>query len=278
VALLNLLARLGTFVFVAYLIATRRRITVRGTIAYLLALGGVLAFVAGFGLAVIEDARGRDGRVVTGVVVEKLSSSGSAGSREIGRWGGRNQARRRNVVTSKGFAFYETLARIAVTGTPAAWVVDYRYPCAAGSACLERDFVTRDLWSRLRAGQTVDVRQARGETVTSRLDDNSRWGIAIAELAIGAILILGAGLLSGRLVLPRPAIWVTAPAVVLAVEPVKYRDVVRWKIRFAYFDPEGIAQESADEVVTGAWKVGDSCLAVFRPNQPDLATMKPISG
>jgi hypothetical protein len=71
--------------------------------------------------------------------------------------------------------------------------------------------------------------------------------------------------------------WMTAPAVVLAVEPVKYRDAVRWRIRFAYFDPEGVAQESADEVVTDAWKVGDSCLAVFKPNQPDLATMRPLA-
>jgi hypothetical protein len=278
VAWLILLSKLGTLVFVAYLISAGRRITARGTIAFFLALGGGLAFVAGFGLGAFEDARGRDGRVVSGVVIEKLSSSGSAGSRQIGRLRGRNQAVRRNVVTAKGFAFYETLARIVTTGAPAAWVVDYRFPCAAGPACFGRDFVTMELWSRLQEGQPVNVRQARGETVTSRLDDNPQWGIAIAELGIGAILLFAAALVSGRLVLFRRPAWITAPAVVTAVESVTYRDVVRWRIRFAYFDPEGVAQESADEVVVNAWKPGDSCLAVFQPNQPDLATMKPANG
>jgi len=62
------------------------------------------------------------------------------------------------------------------------------------------------------------------------------------------------------------------------VEPVTYRDAVRWRIRFAYFDPQGVAQESADEVLTDGWKPGDACVAVFQPNQPDLATMKPLQG
>jgi hypothetical protein len=101
---------------------------------------------------------------------------------------------------------------------------------------------------------------------------------AYVQVGFAAVLWLAAALIAGwRPVLFRRATWVTAPAVVLAVEPVKYRDVVRWKIRFAYFDPEGVAQESADEVVTGAWKVGDECLAVFQPDQPDLATMRPVT-
>ena len=57
--------------------------------------------------------------------------------------------------------------------------------------------------------------------------------------------------------------WITAPAVVLRVEPVKYVDSTRWRIHFAYFDPDGQPQESADEVVTDAWKPGDDCIAVF---------------
>ena len=102
---------------------------------------------------------------------------------------------------------------------------------------------------------------------------------AFVQFGIVAAMLLVAALLSGWRPFRFSGVrWVTAPAVVLAVEPVKYRDVVRWRIRFAYFDPEGVAQESADEVVTDAWKVGDSCLAVFKPNQPDLATMRPLPG
>lgn len=277
-SLLILLAKLGTMVFVAYLISSRGRITVRGTVAYVLALGGVIAFCAGFGLAVIEDARGRDGRVVTGVVVEKLSSTGANGSRQIGRWGGRNQARRQNIVTANGFQFYDTLARTLLTGTPVAWVVDYRFPCRAAASCLGRDFVTADLWARLQAGQTVNVRQAPGETGTSRLDENVQWSTAFAQLGIAAAMLAGAGLVTGRIVPFRRRVWLTASAVVTAVEPVTYRDAVRWRIRFAYFDPQGVAQESADEVLTAGWKPGDACVAVFQPNQPDLATMKPLQG
>jgi hypothetical protein len=65
------------------------------------------------------------------------------------------------------------------------------------------------------------------------------------------------------------------PAVVTAVEPVTYRDAKRWRIRFVYFDPHGTAQESADEVVTAGWKPGDGCVAVFRPERPDIATFRP---
>ena len=29
--------------------------------------------------------------------------------------------------------------------------------------------------------------------------------------------------------------------------------------------------------VTGSWKTGDSCIAVYRPGQPDLATLQSAS-
>jgi hypothetical protein len=137
--------------------------------------------------------------------------------------------------------------------------------------------VTEGLWSRLRVGQTVNVRRAAGETGTSRLDENPQWSSAFAELGISAALLLAAGLVSGRLALFRGRNWITAPAVVTAVDRVTYKDAVRWRVRFAYFDPDGVAQESADEVVNDMWKPGDECLAVFRPNEPALATMRPVS-
>jgi hypothetical protein len=73
-----------------------------------------------------------------------------------------------------------------------------------------------------------------------------------------------------------PGRWVAAPAVVIAVEPVRHGEDARWRVRFAYFDREGVAQESADEVGSRAWNVGDSCIAVFQPTRPDLATLRPL--
>ena len=267
-------AKLVTIVVVAYRISARSPFTLRGAAIYALTVGGVLACVAGFGLAVSEEARGRYGRVSSGVVVEKLSSSREDGTRYIGRQGGRDQAPTRPVVTAKGFEFYDVLGRILLTGSPNAWVIDYRFGCDAAPVCWGRDFVSEDLWSRLRAGDTVNVRRSDGETGTSRLDENPQWGTAFADLAIGGALLLAAGLVSGRFAFFRPRTWITAPAIVTAVEPVKYGDAIRWRVRFAYFDPAGAAQESADEVGVATWKPGDECFAVFQPNQPDLATMR----
>ena len=118
---------------------------------------------------------------------------------------------------------------------------------------------------RVRDGQ-------RGSTSTRQ------WKLAAADVALGTGLLFVAGLLSGRLGTFRGrARWVTAPAVVLAVEPVRTGEDPRWRVRFAYFDREGVAQESADEVGTRPWKVGDDCVAVFQPTRPDLATLQPLS-
>ena len=272
-----LIVRLVAMVVVAYQLSSRGRITGRGIVAFGLAAGGVMAFLDGFMLGVTEDARGRYGRVSSGVVVEKFSSSGAQGTRRIGRRGGRDQQHTRPVVTAHGFAFYDPLARLIVTGSAEAWVVDYRFSCAGGRTCLDRDFVTEEQWLPLREGSTVNVRQADSETTTSRIDGNPRWATAFADIGIGSLLLTGAGLVSGRLVLFRRRRWVTAPAVVTAVEGLKYGDEMRWRIRFAYFDRNGQAQESADQVAQASWKIGDSCVAVYRPDQPDLATLQSAS-
>ena len=60
-----------------------------------------------------------------------------------------------------------------------------------------------------------------------------------------------------------------------AAEPIKYRDSLGWRVRFAYFDQRGDAQESADEVYQATWKPGDQCVAVYRSEAPDLATLQP---
>lgn len=271
------IVRLVAMVVVAYQLSSRGRITARGIVAFALAAGGVMAFLDGFTLAVTEESRARYGRVSSGVVVEKFSSSGAQGTRRIGTRGGRNQRRTLPVVTADGFAFYDVLARLIVTGSAEAWVVDYRFSCAGGRSCFERDFVTEEQWSPLGAGSTISVRQADWETTSSRIDGSPRWATASADLGIGSLLLVAAAVTSGRLVLFRRRRWLTAPAVVTAVEPVKYRDETRWRIRFAYFDGTGQAQESADEVTQGSWKSGDSCVAVYRPDQPDVATLQPAS-
>ena len=277
VAWFPLIVRLVAMVVVAYQVSSRGRITGRGIVAFGLAAGGVTAFLDGFVLAVTEESRERFGRVSSGVVVEKFSSSGTQGTRRIGRWGGRDQKRTRPVVTARGFAFYQPLARLIVTGSAEAWVVDYRFSCDGGRACSGRDFVTEEQWSSLHPGATVNVRRADWETTTSRIDGDPRWATALADLGIGSLLLAAAGLVSGRLVLFRRRRWLTAPAVVTAVERLKDGDETRWRIRFAYFDRHGQAQESADQVAQGSWKSGDSCVAVYAPDRPDLATLQSAS-
>ena len=275
-ALISLLAKLGAGVFVAYKISSRGKLTMPGIATYVLVVIAVMACFEGLTLAYREENRARYGRVTSGVILEKFSSTGAEGSRQIGRRGGRDQVRRRPIVTITGFQIHDMLARLIATGSPAAWVVQYRFSCDAPYVCSGRDFVSEELWMRLRAGQPVNVRQAEGESMTARLDENPQWTLAAANIALGAALLFVAGLVSGRITVFRARRWVTAPAVVVAVEPVRDGEDPRWRIRFAYFDREGLAQESADEVGSRAWKVGDSCIAVFQPTQPELATLQPL--
>jgi hypothetical protein len=65
--------------------------------------------------------------------------------------------------------------------------------------------------------------------------------------------------------------------VVTAVEPVAYKDATRLRVRFAYFDPKGDPQESADEVAAGTWKPGDDCEAALRADNPGIATLRPLA-
>ena len=271
-----MLVRLGAMVFIAYKVSARERITPRGIAAFALAAAGAMAAIDGFMLGVHEEGRMRYGRVTPGVVVEMFSSTGAGGSRSIGRRGGSSQRVTRPVVTASGFQFYDVLARLVVSGSIDAWVVDYRFPCSAGTGtCSGRDFVSEEQWQRLNAGDAVSVRQADWESVTSRLDDNPQWATAFADLGIGAVLLTLAGIVMNWIVLFRRRQWLTAPAVVTAVEPLTYGEERRWRIRFAYFDRDGLPQESVDQVASGTWKSGDDCVAVYRAQQPDIATLQP---
>lgn len=266
--------KLAIPVVIAYWIVGGQPFRLRGA-AFLCAGVGLVTFYQGFDRARMEDARARYGRVTTGTIVEKFSSLERSGSRYIGPWGGRDQVNRRPIVTGKGFMLNQRLTRWIATGSPFAWVIEYQFSCDAPRSCSERDFVSEETWSRLRVGQVVRVREIADQPYSGRLEANPQWTLALIELGLGSLLLVSARVMSGRPLFRRRE-WMTAPAVVMRVEPVTYPDATRWRIHFAYFDRDGRAQESADEVATGTWKEGDDCIAVFRRKTPDLATLRPL--
>jgi len=247
-----------------------RRTSQRDVLSVVLAFVAAVPLLSGAWLLMAEYARQQDGRVVSGVIVGKLSSTGESGSQTIG--GNRQWRSRRlpSVLTPDGFHYDQVLARILLTGSPDAWVINYRYPCENGRACYHRDFVRHDLWSALQVGQPVNVRMTRDQSDSGRLDENLLWPTALVRLGIGAILALVAGLVSGRLIRRRPK-YVMAPGVVTAVEPI---GTGGWRVRFAYFSDDGTAQESVDQVFVAGVKPGDDCTAVYSPARPDLGTLR----
>jgi hypothetical protein len=248
-----------------------RPLTLRGLTLLLIGVG-LFAVVDGFTLAVVEEDRTRYGRVTSGVVVERLSSTGEEHTRTIGGKG------RGVIVRTSGFDPYSVVVRWLTLGSPSAFVVDYRYGCSVGTGtCWGRDFVSHDAWSRLHAGMPVNVRRSTADESMSRLDDNPQWRLALSRTAVGCVLLITAALLSGRVRFRTIAKYVTAPAVVTAVEEVRYGDEKRWRVTFNYFDANSQPQESVDEANDPSWRVGEECIAVYRPQAPDVATLQPLS-
>jgi hypothetical protein len=266
---LVVIVKLIAFVTFAYHIRVQRMPTLSGIVAFILFMIGALGFYEGFVLAVREDSRVRYGQVVSGVVMEKYQAAGRYTSSSTGRRGPHSGG--------SGFLMTRAFAHRMAHGTFAIRMVDYRYPCDAGrGTCHGRDYVGPELWNRVQVGAPINVRQAKGETTTARLDENSQRTLALAQIAFSAVFLAAAAWLTGRLKLSLPKRqYLTAPALVMAVEEVAYRDETRWKVRFAYFDQQGRAQESADEVSQSTWNRGDDCVAVYRPEAPDLATLQP---
>ena len=245
-----------------------------GVFGLLIGVVGAMAAYDGATLAMREYERANSTRGTTGVVVRKSSSADPDRSE---RWVPRRRLRHvRQWFPTEGFHVHDVLGRLIRTGSPTAWIVDYRYECARAQGCTGRDFVTEDLWHRLNPGQAVSVRRSNLENEFSRLDENPQRGRAIVDLAIGGALLFAAGRLLGYFKASRGRRYLTVPAVVIASDPVQYSDATRWRIRFAYFDPQGVAQETVNEVLTDAFKPGDECLAVFPSHQPDLASIRPL--
>jgi hypothetical protein len=157
--------------------------------------GALRIFAAIFGALFLIDAgidytreedRRSSGYVTPGIVVEKLSSTGEQGTRVMA---GRGAPR--GAVRTPDFGPYDYAVRILATGSPSAWVIDYRFGCSYGynGTCYGRDFVEHDLWARLRAGQYVNIRKGKNERGTSRLDENSSWRPVIAKFTISGVLL-----------------------------------------------------------------------------------------
>lgn len=261
------------FVGMYYLMGRNRT---RGQMAACALLAAAaLPLLDGAFLLVREVGRFEDGRVSPGVVLGRLSTTGEDGTRTIG--GPRyTRVRRRSLPwlkTIDGFRYHDVLARVLLTGSKHAWVVEYRYPCAEVSGgCFQRDFVSHALWSRLREGQMVNVRTAKGLWDSGRLDENPMWGTAFAMLGPGGALVLAAAFASGRWTFRRRR-FVTAPAVVTSVDPVEVGGKVQWRVGYAYFAADGTAHQRADEVYVPGLKPGDDCTAVYPADSPDLGTL-----
>jgi hypothetical protein len=241
----------------------------------------VLAFVAAWplldgGFALEREMARRDrGRVDAGVVLARYSTTGEDGTHTIGRTYIRRRRSRGGMLpfinTVNGFRIHDILVRLALTGSPKAWVVDFRYPCR-GTSCTGRDFVSHDVWSTLRPEQTVNIRSVEGRIGSGRLSANDALlPTAAATFMTGAVLGLVAFVVFVGL--PTRRHYVTAPAVVTAVESVPSGDSLHWRVKFAYFDEEGRPRESSDEVFIAGLQPGDDCLARYPKGQPDLGTL-----
>jgi hypothetical protein len=271
VGLLPFLALGASYFFVG------RKVTGREIAALMLGFFAVVPLLDGGVLLVEEYDRWHDGHISTGVVVGKLSSTGAQGSRTIGGDRlSRSSHRTPEVVTSHGFELHDVLARVMLTGSRDAWIVEYSYPCDAGRPCRRREEVRKALWSTLHIGQTVSLVAATGSHASSRLAANPLWGTALAKLLIGGVLAVLAALVSGRVWRPASK-YVTVPGIVTSVEPIAAGGKVHWRVGFAYFSPDNVAYQSVDEVYVDGLQPRDTCTVVYPPDQPDLGTLRSFS-
>ena len=263
-SLLGVLLQIAGFAAITAWLFTRPQRSSYGSMAaFVLGVAGTLVFLDGFRLAVLEEYRTRYGHVVTGVVEDLLTSDLSSPS----------------PMKYSEIDTYEQVCRFLRTLSPEEWVVHYSYPCVgATGSCRAREQVTRDFWKRLDIGQPIAVRQSIDETTTARLDENPQRGLALVKVALACVLLALSGFISGRFTLFARQKWVEVDGVVTSVERIQYGDEMRWKVHFAYFDAQGNAQDSVDEVNDSSWKSGDDCRAVYSPRTPDLATLRPRLG
>ncbi len=177
------------------------------------------------------------------------------------------------MLTSEGFWIDDELARLMLTGSTNAWVVQYTYPCSgARGKCWQREFVSHALWSELRSGERVNVLTSSSDATRGRVQGNPPVSTALVKLAIGVTLAVVAALTSGRW--PRRRVrHVSVPAVVTSVERVA-EDTNVWRVGFMYFSGDGAAHESADEVYVSGVRPGDSCSVIYPENQAECGILR----
>jgi hypothetical protein len=250
----------------------RTRERTRGAgVGFVLAICAAFPLLDGGVLLVWEWGRREAAGVASTVIDAKYSSTGENGTRTIG--GSRFSRPSRTVAwlnTSEGFRADDVLARVLLTGSKNAWVVEYRYACEASRGCVQREFVSYELWSRLHVGQIVNIRAAKEPGDSGRIDENPMWNIAFAKLAIGGIVALAAALASASLTLRRRE-FLTVPAVITSIESVNAGGK---RVVFAYTAADGVTHESIDEVYAGNLKAGDDCLAVYPADRPHLGSLR----
>ena len=124
-----------------------------------------------------------------GVVVERFSSTGEAGTKKIGlrsnAWIRTSQYAR---MPRRGRLFDE-LVHLAATGTENVWVIDYRFS-VAGHSAFGRSYVAQSFWSDVRAGSTVRVMYVPDDPGNNRLAESGRLRDVIV-MALLALLCLG---------------------------------------------------------------------------------------
>ena len=173
----------------------RRRTPGEGP-SIVLAVAAAFPLLHGGALIWKELDRLQYGRVETGVIVGKLSSTGEAHTRTLGGHRFSRPAGRRRQVpdinTADGFRLDDVVARVMLTGSRNAYFVEYRHPCESATGCYEREEVRYPMWTQLTVGQTVDVRTIDGRPERARLDINSPISIALAKLALAGVLALAA--------------------------------------------------------------------------------------
>jgi hypothetical protein len=161
-----------------------------------LAVAAAFPLLHGGALVWKELDRWQYGRVETGVVIGKLSSTGEAGTRTIAGYRfSRPSGRRRDVPdinTANGFRVDDVVTRVLLTGSRDAYFVEYRHRCESAAGCYQREEVRHAMWTQLAVGQTVDVRTIKGQPERARLDFNSPMSIALAKLALGGVLAFAA--------------------------------------------------------------------------------------
>ena len=232
-----------------------------------------LALWDGTVLLAREYGRWQHGRVAPAVVVGKVAADADEKSAKPGY---RNRyARTRLLIEflliSNGHRFDDVLVRLLLTRSLDVWRVQYRYACGRSGFCDRTDLVSREVWTDLRIGQALNMRFATTIRDPGRLDPDRQWPAGVIKIAIGAILGLSAGYLTGRLK-PRQK-FVTVPAVVTSVDPVTTGGG-GWRIGYAYFSACGVACESAEVVYVPGLKTGHDCMATYPAGQPALGSLR----